>query len=79
MSPSTGLDRWLLPEGIEEALPREAERLERLRRDLLDLFHRWGYDLVMPPLIEYLESLLTCSLTFPYLLTSPRCCSRSHT
>jgi ATP phosphoribosyltransferase regulatory subunit len=52
-------DRWLLPDGIEETLPDEARRLERLRRDVLDLFDRWGYDLVMPPMIEYLDSLLT--------------------
>ncbi len=50
-------DRWLLPEGIVELLPKEARHLEFLRRKLLDLFHSWGYDLVMPPLIEYLESL----------------------
>jgi ATP phosphoribosyltransferase regulatory subunit len=54
-------DRWLLPEGIEEILPAEARRLERMRRRLLDLFAGWGYELVMPPLIEYLESLLTGS------------------
>lgn len=53
------IDRWLLPEGIEEALPEQAERLETYRRRLIDLYHRWGYDLVMPPFIEYLESLLT--------------------
>jgi ATP phosphoribosyltransferase regulatory subunit len=52
-------ERWLLPEGIEEILPAEARRLESLRRRLLDLFASWGYELVMPPLIEYLESLLT--------------------
>ncbi len=52
-------DRWLLPEGIEEALPEQAERLEFYRRRLLDLYHSWGYELVIPPLIEYLESLLT--------------------
>lgn len=52
-------DRWLLPEGIEDVLPPQAERLEGLRRDLLDLFHGWGYDLVIPPLVEYLDSLLT--------------------
>ena len=52
-------DRWLLPEGIEDVLPPQAERLEWLRRDLLDLFHSWGYELVIPPLVEYLESLLT--------------------
>ena len=52
-------DRWLLPEGIEEILPPAAGRLERLRRDLLDLYASWGYELVAPPLIEFLESLLT--------------------
>jgi ATP phosphoribosyltransferase regulatory subunit len=52
-------NRWLLPEGIEEALPEQARQLENLRRRLLDLFESWGYDLVMPPFIEYLESLLT--------------------
>lgn len=52
-------DRWLLPEGVEEVLPREAWRLECLRRHLLDLFHTWGYQLVIPPFIDYLESLLT--------------------
>lgn len=52
-------NRWLLPEGIEEALPEQARQLEILRRRLLDLFESWGYDLVMPPFIEYLESLLT--------------------
>jgi ATP phosphoribosyltransferase regulatory subunit len=51
-------ERWLLPEGVEEYLPYQAERLEALRRDLLNLFHSWGYELVIPPLIEYLESLL---------------------
>ncbi len=52
-------DRWLLPEGIEEILPPAAARLERLRRDLLDLYQSWGYELVIPPLIEFLDSLLT--------------------
>lgn len=52
-------DRWLLPEGIEEILPPAARRLEQLRRILLDLYARWGYELVVPPLIEFLESLLT--------------------
>lgn len=55
----TDTDRWLLPEGIEEALPERAERLETYRRRLLDLYHGWGYALVMPPFIEFLESLLT--------------------
>lgn len=52
-------DRWLLPEGIEEILPPAASRLEGLRRRLIDLYTSWGYELVMPPLIEFLESLLT--------------------
>jgi ATP phosphoribosyltransferase regulatory subunit len=51
-------DRWLLPEGVEEVLPLDAGRLEDLRRRLLDLFSSWGYELVIPPFIEYLESLL---------------------
>lgn len=55
----TAKDRWLLPAGIEETLPAEARRLEAMRRAILDLFDRWGYALVMPPLIEYLDSLLT--------------------
>lgn len=52
-------ERWLLPEGIEELLPPQAERLELLRRELLDLFSSWGYELVIPSLVEYLDSLLT--------------------
>ena len=52
-------NRWLLPEGIEEALPPQARQLESMRRSLLDLFQSWGYELVMPPFIEYIESLLT--------------------
>jgi ATP phosphoribosyltransferase regulatory subunit len=55
----TEQDRWLLPEGIEELLPPRAARVEGLRRRLLDLYRGWGYELVTPPLIEYLESLLT--------------------
>ena len=51
-------NRWVLPEGIEEVLPPQAQRLEMMRRALLDLYHSWGYELVIPPLIEYLESLL---------------------
>lgn len=51
-------DRWLLPEGIDELLPEGAERLEQLRRELLDQFHSWGYELVIPPMIEFLDSLL---------------------
>ncbi len=52
-------ERWLLPAGVEEVLPPEAARMERLRRALLDLYSGWGYELVIPPFIDYLESLLT--------------------
>ena len=52
-------ERWLLPEGMEELVPPESVRLERMRRSLLDLFSCWGYEIVTPPFIEYLESLLT--------------------
>lgn len=50
---------WLLPEHIEDILPPYARQAEALRRRLLDLFDGYGYDLVRPPLIEYLDSLLT--------------------
>jgi ATP phosphoribosyltransferase regulatory subunit len=50
---------WLLPEYTADALPHEAARIERLRRRMLDLFRVHGYELVMPPLLEYLDSLLT--------------------
>lgn len=50
---------WALPDGISEALPEEAEALEQLRRQLLDLYATWGYRLVMPPLVEFMESLRT--------------------
>jgi ATP phosphoribosyltransferase regulatory subunit len=50
---------WLLPEYVEDILPHYARAAERLRRRLLDLFDAHGYDLVSPPLVEYLESLLT--------------------
>lgn len=51
--------RWLLPEGITDVLPHEARRIEHMRRVVLDLFRAHGYELVMPPLLEYLDSLLT--------------------
>lgn len=54
----TYADRWLLPDGIEEILPAEAEAIEQLRRSLVDLYRTWGYDLVIPPLLEYTDSLL---------------------
>jgi ATP phosphoribosyltransferase regulatory subunit len=50
---------WLLPEYVEDILPPYARQAEALRRRLLDLFDSYGYDLVHPPLVEYLESLLT--------------------
>ncbi|MBS1198037.1 MAG: phosphoribosyltransferase regulatory subunit [Proteobacteria bacterium] len=50
---------WLLPEYIADALPAEAAKIEALRRRLLDLCAGRGYELVMPPLLEYLTSLLT--------------------
>lgn len=52
-------DRWLLPDGIMELLPPQARQVELMRRKVLDLYHRWGYELVMPPIAEHLESLLT--------------------
>lgn len=54
-------DPWLLPDGIEEVLPDDAKYLEDLRRKLLDVFAAWGYQLVIPPFIDYLDSLLTGS------------------
>ncbi|WP_020168178.1 MULTISPECIES: ATP phosphoribosyltransferase regulatory subunit [Methylotenera] len=50
---------WLLPEYIEDVLPAEAARLESLRRQLLDLFKVHGYQYIIPPTLEYLESLIT--------------------
>ncbi|UCV21724.1 ATP phosphoribosyltransferase regulatory subunit [Ferribacterium limneticum] len=50
---------WLLPEYLADALPAEASRIENLRRTVLDHFRGRGYELVMPPMLEYLESLLT--------------------
>jgi ATP phosphoribosyltransferase regulatory subunit len=51
--------RWLLPDGVQETLPPDALAVEALRHDILQLFHNWGYDLVMPAMIEYMDSLLT--------------------
>ena len=58
-SVTSSLERWRLPDGVEELLPAEVAHIETLRRKVLDLFHSWGYETVIPPLIEYLESLLT--------------------
>jgi len=52
---------WLLPENIADVLPREARVLERMRRDCVDLFTVHGFELVEPPLIEFVDSLLTGS------------------
>jgi ATP phosphoribosyltransferase regulatory subunit len=52
---------WLLPEFVDDVLPQEAQNIERVRRRVLDLFASCGYELVSPPLIEYIESLLTGS------------------
>jgi len=54
----TKANRWLLPDGVDEILPPQASQLETLRRDILDLYSTWGYELVMTPLIEFLDSLL---------------------
>lgn len=54
----TSVDRWQLPDGIEEVLPAQAATVEQLRRRLLDLFRSWGYELVIPPLVEFTDSLL---------------------
>lgn len=51
-------DRWLLPDGVEEILPGDAAAIESLRRRLVDIYRSWGYDQVIPPLIEYTDSLL---------------------
>ncbi|MBU2886665.1 ATP phosphoribosyltransferase regulatory subunit [Gilvimarinus agarilyticus] len=54
----TYADRWLLPDGIEEILPDEARPIDLLRRRLVELYRTWGYDMVIPPLLEYTDSLL---------------------
>ncbi len=54
-------DSWLLPQGIEDVLPEDAQQLETLRRQLLDVFSCWGYELVIPPVVDFLDSLLTGS------------------
>ena len=52
------MPNWLLPENIADVLPSEARKIEELRRVILDNFRLYGYELVMPPMLEYLESLL---------------------
>ena len=53
------MPNWLLPEFIADVLPSEARKMEDLRRVILDEFRSYGYELVIPPMLEYLESLLT--------------------
>lgn len=53
------MSAWLLPDHIADVLPSEARHIEELRRALLDTARGYGYELVIPPLIEHLESLLT--------------------
>ena len=60
---------WLLPEYIADALPHEAAQIERLRRTVLDLFRVRGYELVIPPLLEHIDSLLTVSGSYLSLQT----------
>jgi ATP phosphoribosyltransferase regulatory subunit len=56
---ATSNKRWLLPDGVQETLPPDAAAVEALRHEILQIFQRWGYDLVMPAMIEYMDSLLT--------------------
>ncbi|MBP7572677.1 MAG: ATP phosphoribosyltransferase regulatory subunit, partial [Rhodoferax sp.] len=53
------MSAWVLPDHIADVLPSEARHIEEVRRDLLDMARCYGYELVMPPLLEHLESLLT--------------------
>ncbi len=53
------MNRWLLPEDIADVLPAQARKVETLRRSILDLYQSYGYELVAPPILEFLDSLLT--------------------
>jgi len=53
------MSAWLLPDHIADVLPSEARHIEELRRELLDTARSYGYELVMPPLLEHLKSLLS--------------------
>ena len=53
------MNRWLLPEDIADVLPAQARKVETLRRAILDLYQTYGYELVAPPILEFLDSLLT--------------------
>ncbi len=61
---------WLLPESLADVLPAEARRIEELRRLLLDLFRTYGFEMVAPPLVEYIDSLLSGTGTDLNLRTS---------
>lgn len=54
----TNEDKWMLPDGVDELLPERARIAEKVRRNILDLFEVWGYQLVIPPLIEFCDSYL---------------------
>ncbi len=54
----TNNERWLLPDGMEELLPAQAEQIEFLRRSILKLYQRWGYRYVLTPLVEHFDSLI---------------------
>ena len=64
------MSNWLLPESLADILPAEARRIEELRRYLLDLYRTYGFELVAPPLVEYLESLQAISGTTLNLRTN---------
>lgn len=53
------MSAWVLPDHISDVLPSEARRIEELRRSLLDTARNYGYELIIPPLLEHLDSLLT--------------------
>lgn len=53
------LSAWLLPEHVADVLPAQAALIEKLRRTLLDKARTYGFELVIPPLLEHLESLLS--------------------
>ena len=55
------MSAWVLPDHIADVLPAEARLIEDLRRELLDCARRYGYELVIPPLVEHIESLLSGS------------------
>ena len=52
------MSNWQLPEGIEELAGSQAAVFESVRRNLIDTYNSWGYELVVPPMLEYIESLV---------------------